>query len=428
MKPPEPPPISLRSSLPNDVRGKARGRGRIRLARGAIALSVVAVTSGFAVNWHTTSGWLPDADAANPALVADPVAPVVAPVATIRVEKLDAYTVHRPFLGRLEPQQRTELGFERAGRIDAVEVDEGDRVIAGAVLAYMDTARLSAREAELNAAVAATAANLALAKKNLARFKRMVRTDAASKQRLDDAAARAATLTAELALAKARVASNRVELAKSKLLAPFTGLVVRRHYDRGQVVATGQPVVTLIDDAMLEGRVGLAGPSLRDVRPGQSYSAEVNGERVTATVKALLTDRDVSRRTVDVLLSFSELPPSARPGDSMTLSLTATLAQPGFWIPLDAAAEAEHGLWSVLVVESNGRLSGTEEDGLKRGALVRRLVDIHAIEPNRLFVNGAVNDGDLVVRAGLHRVTPGQVVAVTAPDPVTHAALAKARR
>lgn len=51
----------------------------------------------------------------------------------------------------MEPARRSSLGFERGGLLQDVEVDEGDRVTEGMIVARLNTRELESRRAELMA-------------------------------------------------------------------------------------------------------------------------------------------------------------------------------------------------------------------------------------------------------------------------------------
>jgi hypothetical protein len=54
-----------------------------------------------------------------------------------------------------------------------------------------------------------------------------------------------------------------------------------------------------------------------------------------------------------------------------------------------------------------------ETEGLYRAS--RREVQVLYSETERVYVRGAISDGDMVVASGLHRVVPGQIVRLVAP-------------
>ncbi|MDP1891760.1 MAG: efflux RND transporter periplasmic adaptor subunit [Gemmatimonadaceae bacterium] len=189
------------------------------------------------------------------------------------------------------------LGFQAAGRIERIRVNEGDRVKAGDTLAVLDRTELEARQAQARAQVAAAeaglselergarreelvqareadstaAARLADAQRDLARAEQLFRGGAASQEAFDKArfaaevarsqraqaaqqlrlvlaGPRVERIAAQRALVQSAQAQQRqvgAQLANAVIVAPFDGLVTVRQRQPGETVAPGAPVVTV---------------------------------------------------------------------------------------------------------------------------------------------------------------------------------------
>ncbi|SMF60082.1 HlyD family secretion protein [Tistlia consotensis] len=176
--------------------------------------------------------------------------------------------------GRVEVE-RVDVATKYAGRVAAIDVEEGDFVQKGSVVARLDTAELTAelaaakaqvRKAEAGIAQAAAQialqqADLTLADAELKRVAALARRDNASQASVDqktaqrDAArasldgAHAASADAEATLAAARAEVTRIEavLADMTLTAPVAGRVEYKLAQPGEVVAAGGRLVTLLD-------------------------------------------------------------------------------------------------------------------------------------------------------------------------------------
>lgn len=207
------------------------------------------------------------------------------------------------------------LGFQAAGRIEAIRVREGDRVKPGDTLATLDRTELAARRAQAEAQRAAAQATLDELQRGARseELRQAVEADAAAAARLADAqrdAARAqlllkeggisreafdkATLNADIAArtreqaaqqlklvqlgprteriaaqravvqaAQAQVAQVTAQLANAVVISPFAGVVSVRQREPGETVSPGAPVVTItnLDDRWVriyiaEGRLG----------------------------------------------------------------------------------------------------------------------------------------------------------------------------
>jgi len=192
-----------------------------------------------------------------------------------------------------------DLGFQTPGRIERIAVREGDRVVQGQQLAWLERTELLARRAAMEAQVEAARAVLAElesgfrseevaqgraalraaeqrvndTRRDMERLRRLYEGGAVSQQRLDDA-----TTAYELAKAEydravealrilqtgprqERIAAQRAVLAQAEagvsqidaaldfavISAPFDGLITVRHREPGETVGAGAPVLRLQD-------------------------------------------------------------------------------------------------------------------------------------------------------------------------------------
>jgi RND family efflux transporter MFP subunit len=333
-------------------------------------------------------------------------AALLVPVA--RVASADGYVVRREFAGRVEAARDSAVGFEIGGQLAAVLVDEGDRVAAGEVLARLDTERLEAREAEAVAALDQTGASLALAETTLARTAEALEFRGVSQQEYDEAvrAERAARSAREAA--RARLASVRVDLEKSVLRAPFEATVVRRAADEGEVLAPGQVLLQLQEQAPPRVRIGVAGDMLEAVAARDDHMLMVNGRALPARLRAVLPVRDAATRTVDALFEL-ETAQGVLPGDLARLALERQMEAPGFWLPLGSLAEGDRGVWTNYVAVP---LPAGESAGEATHVIEARTVEVLHEREDQVYVRGAIDAGERVVVEGLHRVVPGQTVRV----------------
>jgi hypothetical protein len=221
-------------------------------------------------------------------------------------------------------------------------------------------------------------------------------------------------------------------------------------------------------------RIGVAGPLLKALRPGQVYRLEIDGETISAGLRAVIPLRAGASRTVDALFDvvtdglldrIQQLPttpeprasidpalsrapvdghpihsagmPTAPPvAETASLSARASLLRPGnlaelrlskrveadgFWLPLSALSEGQRGLWRALVAEpesdtanadTSGRAEAPTRASDRRWRLVSRPIQVLHTDRERVYVRGALQAGDLVVTAGLHRLVPGQWVQI----------------
>ncbi|MEM7408092.1 MAG: efflux RND transporter periplasmic adaptor subunit [Pseudomonadota bacterium] len=328
------------------------------------------------------------------------------PVEIVTIEHSSSFESARIFTGQVEARRRSSLGFERSAKLISVAVREGANVGAGEVLATLDQAALRATRSELEAALAAAQAELTLATATRIRFEDSVVRGAVTRQALDEAREGERARQANVELAEARLATLAVAFDQSRIVAPFDAVVVERHMDEGQVVATGAPVLTVQERVAPEIRIGVAADLAGRFSPGAEHKLNTSVGAVVATVRAALPLRSATTRTVDVIFELRDATMPLRDGDLVEIALSSPIQESGIWLPVSALAEAHRGLWQVYA------LARTKTGGFVTEA---RAVEVLHLSGDRVYVRGALANGERVVRAGLHRVVAGQSVA-----PATH--------
>lgn len=190
------------------------------------------------------AGCGPGADAANGDHDRSAVAVDREQIAVAAVESLAA----GPTLsGRLVPERQANLRAEVAGTVVRINVEEGQRVVAGQVLVRLDDAALVDAELSARSAVRTATEALAVARRNAERAARLAGVGALAERDLEQARWNVTNAEATLADADARHALTRKQLQKTVIRAPFTGAISERPASAGDVVQTGNPLVSVVD-------------------------------------------------------------------------------------------------------------------------------------------------------------------------------------
>jgi RND family efflux transporter MFP subunit len=226
--------------------------------------------------------------------------------------------------GYVVPQLSTKVGAKEVGRIAKVNVREGDRVKEGDVLAALDDIDRKSAVASARSRVAAARARAQTARANLAevrqqveRERRLVKEGVSPKALLDDLEARATALSeqvkaadAEARAAQAEVESAEVGVANMTITAPFSGTILTKPLEVGDVVSPQTaPLLEMADlDSLVvetdvpEARLHLvevgspteivldAYPSKRHRGRVKEISPKVNRAKATAMVRVQFVD------------------------------------------------------------------------------------------------------------------------------------------
>jgi multidrug efflux pump subunit AcrA (membrane-fusion protein) len=381
----------------------------------------------------------------------------LSPVSVEEVHLQDGFTWSKSYSGVIESRRSSELGFEAAGRITEILVEEGDSVAPGQLLASIDASSIRAFLGRLSAQRKAAQARLSEAlsgprKEEIDRARALVdevseRLSHAQREadrarfllgrgalaqaesdqvttnvQVLEAQLRSAnrrvdellsgtrsetldTLRAEVEQVEAEIARAEVQLRQTRLRAPFAGRIARRMVDEGTVVSGGQPALEIVEN-LLQVRVPVPVEISRKVKTGDQQTLQVAGREVVGTVAAVGPRVDRSSRTVPLLVTVEATGSKLLPGEIAQIHFEFREDTEGFWLPIEALTKSTRGLWACFGIFDQG------ENG--RFSIERHDVEVIHSNGTRAFVRGTLRDGSLVVNSGIQRLVPGQSVSINA--------------
>lgn len=329
-----------------------------------------------------------------------------APLTTVEVQPVvieDGYFVERNYIGRVEAARETRLAFERPGTVMAIDVAEGQAIVAGDTIARLDMRTLEAQRVEQMAARRAAASEAELAKLTLERRAALQDRGFSSTQELDRARLTLEQLEARIAQIDAALVAIDVNLNKSVLRAPYDGIVGERMIDEGTAIASGSPVINILEKADAHARIGLTPEQAATLSRNKAYDIEVAGQLYKARFLKIRPDLQPETRTVDVVFELLGQSHSSY-GQVAALRLNERVDERGAWLELSALKEGERGTWTVLLAEPVAQTD--------TATLVKDAVEILHIANGKAFVRGALEDGMKLLVAGTHKVAAGEKVRV----------------
>ncbi|MBL6708773.1 MAG: efflux RND transporter periplasmic adaptor subunit [Pseudomonadales bacterium] len=330
-------------------------------------------------------------------------------VSYIHVTPQAAYSTTRVYAGISRASRRSDLGFERGGEVALVNVDLGDRVEAGEILARLDTRALqsSLRQTQADAALAianqnATRAQTELAANTERRLRALRAKGHISQQAFDEARLEYQASKAQLAVAfaaveraQAMVETMQVALTQASIEAPYDGVIQARHVDEGSQIGSGLPALTLVEMGQSEAHIGIPEGAVATLEIDQAYEIRWQTVAAKGRLRTVLPEVDPSTRTATAIFSIQDQ--SIPLGAVVELTLRESVIGNGFWVPIDALTAMDRGLWGLYIVDNENTIQ-------------RRLIEIVHNEGDRAFVRGLLSPGDRVVATGTQRIVPGQRV------------------
>lgn len=244
----------------------------------------------------------------SPALAQGPGAMLVG------VEKVHSVPMTQtvPIVGRLVSLRMGDISARIAGPVESVEVEVGDRVSKGQVIARLDAeilhAELQLAQSALDEAGAEMktwAAEAQVAMTELKRQEKLRRSTAFSQARFEDAQKRTGVAHARVERARANIGIKRATVHRKQidvdyavLRAPYAGVVIRRYTEAGAYAVKGAPIVRMMDERAFEVEAAVPYKRLGGLPIGREVAFKLDdGTTHSAIVRAILPSENPLTRT-----------------------------------------------------------------------------------------------------------------------------------
>ena len=355
------------------------------------ASAVIAVVLSIAVAGWMASGRLgggkppPAAPEAGAGPALDPE-----PIPRVRVKRMKArpHGVAVTVRGRSEASRRVDVRAETDGRIVEVGASRGEPVEKGAVVARLAVeerrAKLAEYEARLRQRRIHFEATEALAERGLS-----------SREAL-------ATAKADIDAAKAAVEQVEIEIARTRLRAPFDGLLLQGHAELGDYLKQGDRFGRIIDLDPILFVGSVTERSVARLRPGlPAVARSLSGQEVRGTLRYIAPSADPAARTFRIEVE------AANPGYRIREGVTADIS-------VEVAAAMAHFVTPALLsLADDGAIGLKTVDARNRVRF--RPVDVIEDTPDGVWLGGLPTE-IRVITVGQDFVSAGHEVAPVDPD------------
>ncbi len=303
------------------------------------------------------------------------------------------------YSGTVKGRYENDLSFQVGGKIIQRNINIGDKVAAGDVLMVIDDKDVKQSVNAADAQVASATSQLNLAKSDLARYQQLYAANAVSAQQLDQAQASYDNAVATYNQAVAQASQSENSLGYTQLIADNAGVISNVTGEVGQVVAAGQAVATLVHDGDREVEISVPENKIQTISVGQNASVTfwaLNNTQVDGTVREISPIADDVARTYKVRISLNNMPADIQLGMTANVSFSdINNAVSGIKLPLAALYQTENKT-QVWIVDGDDQL-------------MLKDVQVVSLGKNDVIVNG-LNEDDIVVTAGVHKLHEGQKV------------------
>ncbi len=274
---------------------------------------------------------------------------------------------------------------EKAGKIEYLAVDYGDRVKKGQLLARIDTAMAKAQRDQAKA-------SYELAEKTLLRLQKLRTDDLISQQQLDEAETRKISAKAALDIAE-------VNLDQSQVYSTVDGFVARRYVERGEYVGPGQAIVQIVDFKTIVITADLPENQVPLVKRGQPVTVRIDalGEEFQGNIYVVMPAAHPVSRTFEIRIKVPNPDYKILVGMAARVSIASQVHENAIVVPQDAVIEEKHRR-TVFVA--------------KDGIAEQRTVELGPTENNRVLLLSGVAPGDALIVEGHRDIFAGQPIRV----------------
>ena len=287
------------------------------------------------------------------------------------------------------------LSSEVEGRLMQI-AEVGTRVEAGDVMAQIEDTVVLLREQELQAEITRVEARLRFLEAELDRFTRLAENNLAARTQIDQTRSDRDISASELNIARSRLAQVQAQLDRTRIQAPFSGVVVERLMQAGERVSIGSDVLRLVDPDHLEVVARAPLNYYRYVRPGDELAIRVDDDLlIPAPLRTVVSIGNEFNHVFELRLDVEQPLPV---GQTVRVTVPTADVREVLAVPRDALVLRGDGI-SIFIVDDDNK--------------ARRISVATGIGSDDLIeVTGPIQAGDRVVVRGNERLRPGQDVAI----------------
>jgi len=228
--------------------------------------------------------------------------------------------------GYVVARRKAVVSAKIQGRLADLRVEEGSRVKAGELIARLESTDYEAARLRSQAAIGRAEADLEEARRQAALADRLASEKVVSTDARDAAASRVKVAQAIVGQARADLVFSEAQLQNTRILAPFTGVVVKKMAEVGESVAPIPPgvnlstssgaVVALADLDTLETEADVAESNVARLGPNQPAEVTVEAfpdKKYRAVLRQIIPTADRTKATVQVKVTLLEKDAQLRP-------------------------------------------------------------------------------------------------------------------
>jgi len=319
------------------------------------------------------------------------------PPMLVEVSKITRGTVEPmvKLVGSIRYARVSRVAAEVAGIVETIHFTAGSRVKAGQVLVKLRSDLLEARLAGTRANYRQALLELERADKNLQRIKKLFADKSISESLYDENYYRVLTQKKRVTSLKAILDYQQLQIQKTQITVPFSGLVQTKLTEQGEWIAIGGQIAAIADDQEIEVEVDVPRHLLNFLHAERQIPVRSGGQDYIGKFTHFIPQGDVATRTFTVKLKLEQ-------GNGLIAGMQAHVSLPSgaklssLLVPRDAVLNQFGKQVVFVVVDGKAKMVTVQIQGYQ-GMLVA--------------ISGAeLNGNQQVVTKGNERIHDGQTI------------------
>ena len=312
------------------------------------------------------------------------------------------------------PFALASLSFKSAGYVTQIkqvvgadgrrrDLGSGDYVSRGSVLAQIRHQDLQNQLDQATATLSLAQAQHVEATKDYDRAKTLFASASLTKPDFDRAQAKFDSTLAAVDQAKANLHQAQLALEDADLKAPFSGYILARNIEVGNLVEPGLTAFTIADTSAVKIGFGVPEYAVRHLRLGQQFSIHLQDDpkEYSGRVTSIAASADEKNRVFAIEVTVPNPKSSLKPGMIASLTVSGVQKAPAPAVPLSAvvADPASPGRYAVFVAREEGGKWVAHLREVTLGETHESDVSVDGVKPGeKIVVVGAagLKDGDSI--------------------------------
>ncbi|MCG7584318.1 efflux RND transporter periplasmic adaptor subunit [Photobacterium sp. OFAV2-7] len=299
--------------------------------------------------------------------------------------------------GLLEPMSSVSINVDFSAPIQAVLVEEGERVNVGQPLLRFDMAKVELKQRQLRHTLEQAESQFAKAERDLRRMQELKLSNSISQQQLDNAQAEFDSTRSSVSALESELALLHRDLARREIHSPVEGMVSHRNVDPNESTVAYTPLFELEVDASMKVSVFIGEKMLSLVQLGNTAIVKTVTGASKAKVISIASNSDITTGNYEVKLLLDNSLREYRAGMGAEVILDTTPLEGQLLLP-ESALVVDRGEHVVFLI--------------KDSFAIRQPVKLKYGLNEKLHIASGLKSNDVVAIAGAEFLVDGSLVEV----------------